>query len=135
MKEIEIQNRALLALSKGPTRLFRQNTAMGWAGKVLARNGSTLIIDNARPLHAGLCRGSADTIGWHTIEITPEMVGTRVAVFAAIEFKAPGKRPTAEQGQFGGQVLTAGGIYGVAWSVEDAVEIIGGFDKSLICKG
>ncbi len=134
MKEIEIQNRALLALSKGPTRLFRQNTAMGWAGKVISRNGNAITIANARPLHAGLCRGSADTIGWHSIEIIPEMVGTKVAVFAAIEFKSKGQRPTAEQGQFGGQVLTAGGIFGVAWSVEDAVEIMEGFDKSLISK-
>ena len=97
MKEADIQNRALLALSHGDTRLFRNVTAMGWGGRVTARRGSTVMIQDSRPIHAGLCRGSSDTIGWHTVTITPEMVGTKIAVFTAIEFKAARRRPTTEQ--------------------------------------
>jgi len=126
MKEADIQNRALLALSHGPTRLFRNVTAMGWGGKV-ERCGSTITIRNARPIHAGLCRGSCDTIGWHTVTITPDMVGRKLAVFTAIEFKAARGRPTAEQAHFGEQVQAAGGLFGVAWTVEDAVKILGSY--------
>jgi len=133
MKEADIQNRALLALSRGTTRLFRQNTAMGWGGRVTARRGSTITIQDSRPIHAGLCRGSSDTIGWHSIEITPDMVGTKIAVFTAIEFKAARRRPTTEQVHFGEAVQAAGGLFGVAWTVEDAVKILGSY-KPLIIK-
>ena len=133
MKEADIQNKAMLALSKGATRLFRNVTAMGWGGRVTARRGSTVTIQDSHPIHAGLCRGSSDTIGWHSIEITPEMVGTKIAVFTAIEFKTARRRPTTEQVHFGEAVQAAGGLFGVAWTVEDAVKILGSY-KSLIYK-
>jgi hypothetical protein len=135
MKESEIQNKALLALSKGATRLFRNNTAVGWSGNILKWVGRHLTILDPRPIHAGLCKGSSDTIGWHSITITPAMVGTKVAVFTAIEFKAQGKKPTDEQLHFGHEVLRAGGIFGVAWTVADAVNIVDNYGKSLINKG
>lgn len=135
MKESDIQNRALLALSKGTTRLFRNNTAMGWGGQVTARRGSTVTIHNSHPIHAGLCKGSSDTIGWHSITITADMVGRKLAVFTAIEFKATGRKPTADQVHFGEAVQAAGGIFGVAWSVEDAQAVLDNYCKSLITKG
>ena len=127
MKESEIQSRALLALSHGDTRLFRNVTAMGWGGRVTARRGSTVTIQDSRPIHAGLCRGSSDTIGWLSIEITPDMVGTKIAVFTAIEFKAARRRPTDDQVHFGEAVQAAGGLFGVAWTVEDAAKILGSY--------
>ena len=133
MKEHDIQNRALLALSRGTTRLFRQNTGMGWGGRVTARRGSTVTIQDSRPIHAGLCRGSSDTIGWHTVTITADMVGTKIAVFTAIEFKTARRRPTDDQVHFGEAVQAAGGLFGVAWTVEDAVKILGSY-KPLIYK-
>ena len=135
MKESEIQSRALLALSHGDTRLFRSNTGTGWVGKLISRVGRTITLQDYRPLHAGLCRGSSDTIGWHTVTITPEMVGRKLAVFTAIEFKAARGRPTAEQAHFGEQVQAAGGIFGVAWSVGDAQAVLDNYCKSLINKG
>ena len=133
MKESDIQNRALLALSHGPTRLFRSNTGTGWVGKLISRVGRTITLQDYRPLHAGLCKGSSDTIGWHSVTITPDMVGTKIAVFTAIEFKAARRRPTTEQAHFGEQVQAAGGLFGVAWTVEDAVKILGSY-KALIYK-
>ena len=38
----------------------------------------------------GLSIGSSDLIGWRSVEVTPEMVGKRVAIFAAVEVKRPG---------------------------------------------
>ena len=124
MAERSIQNDIRVAASKGPTRLFRNNTGMGWQGKVLRREPGKITLADPRPLHAGLCEGSADLIGWSTVVITPEMVGQKVAVFTAIEVKDKGAA-TAEQKQFIKAVQEFGGIGGIARSIEDAAEILG----------
>jgi hypothetical protein len=48
-------------------------------------------------------------------------------VFAAVEVKAPGGRVELEQANFIGQVVGAGGLAGVAWSPQDAKDILDGF--------
>jgi hypothetical protein len=72
----------------------------------------------------GLARGSADLIGWRTVMITPDMVGQQLAVFTSIEVKTPTGRVSPQQQAWLGVVQGAGGIAGVARSVEDAVRII-----------
>jgi dihydroxyacid dehydratase/phosphogluconate dehydratase len=72
----------------------------------------------------GLARGSADLIGYRSITITPEMVGQQVAVFASIEVKTPTGRIRPEQRAWMETVQAAGGIAGVARSVEDALRIV-----------
>lgn len=70
----------------------------------------------------GLCPGSSDLIGWRSVLITPAHVGTTLAVFCAVEVKAPGgTHPvTADQRRFLAAVEAAGGIAGVARSPEQA---------------
>jgi hypothetical protein len=109
--EAAVQNRIRLALSRGATRLFRNNT-----GALKDATG--------RLVHFGLCKGSSDLIGWKTIEITPEMVGQKVAVFCALEIKDKGKA-TVLQRHFISVVHEAGGFAGVARTVEEANRIIG----------
>jgi hypothetical protein len=75
------------------------------------------------PVRYGLQPGSSDLIGWRTVTITPEMVGQQVAVFTSIEVKTATGRLTPEQRQWLAAVETAGGIAGVARSVEDALRI------------
>jgi hypothetical protein len=75
------------------------------------------------PVRYGLQPGSSDLIGWRTVTITPEMVGQQVAVFTSIEVKTPTGRVKPEQQQWLDAVLSAGGIAGVARSVEDALRI------------
>lgn len=104
-------------------RVFRQNVGMAWAGAA-KKSGNTVTITDARPFHAGLCKGSSDIIGWTSVEITPEMVGQKVAVFTAIECKTATGRPTPEQTNFLERVRAAGGFAGIARCVEDALEII-----------
>ena len=70
--------------------------------------------ENGGFLRYGLFPGSSDLIGWREVEITPEMVGKRVAVFVAHECKRHGERPTESQANFIAQVRRAGGIAG--WS-------------------
>jgi hypothetical protein len=105
--EQQIQQHIRLALSRGPVRLFRNNTG-------------TLKDANGRPVSFGLCKGSADLIGWTTRTITPDMVGQQVAVFTSIEVKTATGRLRPEQQQWLDAVQAAGGIAGVARSVEDA---------------
>ena len=111
MSEQRIQQEIRLAISKGDCRVFRNNTG-------------TLRDANGRPVQFGLCKGSADLIGWRTITITPEMVGQRIAVFTSIEVKTPTGRVQPEQKQWLEAVQAAGGIAGIARSVEDAETLL-----------
>lgn len=126
MSETNVTRNIMLAVGKSRqrTRIFRNNVGMAWQGET-TRKGSVLIIQNPRPVQAGLCEGSSDLIGWTTVEITPDMIGKRLAIFTAIEVKVPGgKGPTPEQQNFIQQVCNAGGIAGVARSDSDALELL-----------
>jgi hypothetical protein len=74
--------------------------------------------------NVGLCTGSPDLIGWRSVEITPEMVGRRVAVFVGIEVKTETGRLTAEQAAFIVALKNAGGLADVARSAEEAHRIV-----------
>lgn len=107
--EQQIQQQIRLACA-GPgqhTRLWRNNV-----GRLIDAQG--------RPVTFGLCPGSADLIGYVPITITPEMVGMRLAVFAAVEVKRRGGRATPQQLHWLGEVQAAGGRAGIATSVEEA---------------
>jgi hypothetical protein len=132
VSEQEIQQRILLACSKGPSRLWRNNVALAWTGQAqqIKQRGQVVVspgdvvIRNARPLHAGLCRGSADLIGLSSVTVTPDMIGQRLAVFAAVEVKSATGRATPEQLAFIDVVQQMGGFAGVARSVDDARGIL-----------
>ena len=133
MSEHVIQQRILLACGTGSTRLFRNNVGTGWAGQAtkIQRRGMApvepgdVIVRQGRPLHAGLCVGSSDLIGWRSRTITPEMVGQTIAQFVAIEVKSPTGRTTAQQDQFLACLTSAGGSAGVARSVDAATALLG----------
>lgn len=125
MNETNITRIIMLAISKlTKTTVFRNNTGMGWTGNSMRKPDGTVLIHDARPLHAGLCKGSSDLVGWTEKEITPEMVGKKVAVFTAIEIKAARGRATAEQLNFISRVRQAGGIAGIARNPDDAQNLI-----------
>lgn len=125
-----LMNRCLLALSKAGATVWRNTTASGWAGKsfslspgeVYRARGGERVVLNAYPIKAGLCTGSGDIIGLLTIEITPDMVGKRVAVFGSWEVKDGTGRPTTDQAHFAGFVVAAGGIGTIIRSEADALE-------------
>ena len=87
-------------------------------------NTGTLRDINGRPVTFGLCKGSADLIGWSSRTITPEMVGQQIAVFTSIEVKAATGRIRPEQQQWLNAVAAAGGIAGIARSVGEAMDIL-----------
>lgn len=105
--------------SRPDLRLFRQNVGVAWAGDVVSRNHNTITLARYRPLHAGLCPGSSDIIGLRSIRMTEDMVGQRLAMFAAIEVKTGRQKPTKEQRAFLEMVGEKGGLALVARSVDD----------------
>lgn len=116
--EAYVQNKIRLAVGSGDVRLFRNNT-----GALLDMKG--------RLVKFGLCKGSSDLIGFKSITITPDMVGSKIAVFSAIEVKDKGKA-TVEQTNFINVIKKAGGFAGVANSVKDAKKIL--YMDKHICK-
>ena len=84
-------------------RLFRNNVGMAYR-------------PDGTPVKYGLCPGSADLIGWTTIN--------GIAVFTAVEVKQPGQSATAEQLNFLAAVRSAGGIAVVASEPEHVMRAI-----------
>lgn len=120
MQESELQRLILLEASKVGVRLFRNNVAEGWIGaavgpllhdvRCVVRAGSVIIAD-ARRLHAGLCKGSSDLVGWDA-----------QGRFVGLEVKSASGRLTPEQANFIEQVNKAGGVGICARSISDVWE-------------
>jgi hypothetical protein len=70
----------------------------------------------------GLCRGASDLIGIRSLVITPDLVGTTVGQFAAVEVKSRTGRLSREQALFLNLVRSKGGLAFHARSVEEALE-------------
>jgi hypothetical protein len=68
--------------------------------------------------------GASDWIGYRAVVVTPDMVGTTVAVFVAIEAKRPGEDMRDDQREFVAEIIANGGIAGVAHSAAEAAEIL-----------
>ncbi len=113
MSEQELQQRIRLELGRGPVRLWRNNVG-------------ALRDERGRLVTYGLCKGSSDLIGLRQLLITPEHVGRCVAVFTAIEVKTPAGRVSEEQRRFLQQVEQLGGLAGVARSLQEAEQLLGG---------
>ncbi len=127
-KESNILKLILMAATEIGTRLFRVNVGMGWTGNKIdkvAKDGmyycskGDVIIRDAHPFSSGLPKGYSDTTGWTPVNITQDMVGKKIAVFTAIEAKAPTGRVSSHQKNFLEAVSSAGGIAFVARSGEE----------------
>lgn len=124
MTESAVQRAVQLAAPEARTRLLRNNI-----GAFKDEAGQWV--------HYGVGgKGGSDTIGWRSIEITPDMVGATVAVFVAAEIKSEEWRPPKsgerlkhweQQQAFIAAVVKAGGIGFVAQSVPVALKALHGF--------
>lgn len=111
-------------LSRGDMRLFRNNVGVAYQGRVTHLDHDRILIQHPRVVHFGLAPGSGDLIGWRAVEITREMVGTKIAVFASLEAKTGTGRPTHEQSAWRQTVIDHGGIADIVRSLEDAQELL-----------
>ena len=121
MRESAILHRCMLRLTEIGCRVFRNNVAQAWVGKVVRVSRPTVVtlepgdvlLRNARPLHAGLTVGSGDLIGW-----------TPTGRFLSVETKTTTGRVTPEQIRFQEAVNLAGGVGVVARSEDEAVQAV-----------
>ena len=111
MTESDIQSLIRQQVGNGPVRLFRNNV-----GATKDARG--------RLIRYGLAKGSADLIGWVARKITPADVGETIAQFVSIEVKSSSGKPRPDQISWQNIVNQAGGLAGIARSVEDAEKII-----------
>lgn len=123
----------LLKVSELGNRFFRVNSGMGWTGKTtgpvktkttIVLSPGDMVLRKARPFHAGFPKGSSDLVGWTRINITPNMVGRRLAVFTAAEIKTKNVRTTSQQRAFINLVKKSGGIGVVAKQFDHLLEAI-----------
>lgn len=118
--EATVLKEILLAAPKYGVTLFRNNVAQAWVGESRTLKNGDVLIKNPRRLHAGLCVGSSDLIGWRS---SPQM-GDTFAIFVAIEVKGPRGRSSQWQEHFIDRVNKSGGIAGVCRSVEDFIKLV-----------
>lgn len=114
MSEIKVQRDIMLDLSERGHRGFRNNV------------GLFKTIDG-RSIRTGLGKGTSDVIGFTSVEITPDMVGKRVAIFTAIEVKKEKSKGSKLQENFIKFVNKMGGIAGIAWTVEMSRDLTDNF--------
>lgn len=127
MRESNVLATIMRECCRGAVRLFRNNVAQAWVGQstrfvrrtTVTVNAGDVLIRAARPLHAGLTKGSADLIGWQAVVITPAMAGRTVAVFTSVEVKSDGGRASDAQLNWQDNVARAGGYAVVARSADD----------------
>lgn len=108
MSETAILARVRVALSAAGAKVFRNQ-----CGALYNKEG--------RLVTFGLGTGSSDLIGYHSVLVTDDMVGKRVAIFLAVEVKSPDGRATEAQRHFLETVEMAGGIAMLVRAPEDAV--------------
>ena len=123
MSESDIYAAIIGAHSNGPTRLFRQQSALTWAGKVISRSATTITLAHPHAIKVGM-PGIPDLGGFTSVTITPEMVGQTLAVAVQIEVKGERTRVTEEQRNFLAMAQRLGVRCGIARTSYEAGCII-----------
>lgn len=108
VKERDLINARLAGLAENE-RLFRINAGLGWAGKTVKHTPRLLVLADPWPVHAAP-EGWPDLCGFETVEITPDMVGRKVAIFKGVEVKATG-RLSEPQKRFRDLIERMGGLW------------------------
>lgn len=124
MSETDLQRRIQLAVSAPDVRLWRNSVGEAWLGRTFSIRDGRLVSGKASRVRFGLAPGSSDLIGLRSAIITPEMVGRRVAIFAAVEVKGERTPTMNEQAAFVRMVIEQGGLAGFARSERDALDIL-----------
>ncbi len=124
--ETKIQRAIQIALSENDVTVWRNEVGRYWTGKVLHRDGNQVTLNPAHMVPVGLCVGSSDLLAITPVEITPDMVGSTVGVFTAVEVKTTKGRPSKEQVNFIEHIREKGGRAGIARSPAEALDIAQG---------
>lgn len=120
LKESDQMRIIQVSLTQAGARVFRNNTAVAWAGEVVRAFSPTkvmllpgdIVIRKAYPIHAGLCEGSSDLIG----------ISPGAGRFIAAEVKSSSGKLSIKQQNFLSFISDFGGIAFKATSPEEAVK-------------
>lgn len=132
-KEHALQNAIRNALA-GRALIFRANVGKAYTSNDVLKvprqmpvvmGPKDILLRNYRPFETGLPPGFSDLFGLVAVEITPDMVGQKVAIFTGLEVK-DGARVSQLQRNFINAVNDNGGRAGVVRSVEDAERLVFG---------
>lgn len=132
MKETDVQRRLQKAASSMGAWLWRQNVALAWVGSKVEKVTKTrtaivrpgdIILRAGRPLKVGH-EGMSDLGGFRLVEITSDMVGTKIAQYLQAEVKA-GARTSEEQQKWIDFVNDTGGRAGVVRNEADLAGLLG----------
>jgi hypothetical protein len=132
-KEHALQNAIRNALA-GRALIFRANVGKAYTSNDVMKvprqmpvvmGPKDILLRNYRPFETGLPPGFSDLFGLVAVEITPDMVGQKVAIFTGLEVK-DGGRVSQLQRNFINAVNDNGGRAGVVRSVEDAERLVFG---------
>jgi transcriptional regulator with XRE-family HTH domain len=93
-----------------PERIISRETRLTSTGtrRVFRYQSGLFYTKDGRPVPCGF-NGASDFIGWDTVEVTPDMVGTKIARFLALETKTRTGKLRPEQKRFLEAVTAAGG--------------------------
>jgi hypothetical protein len=128
MSETDEQRRIQVALNNEHARIWRNTVGEAWLGRDFTIRDGRVFSGNAYRVTYGLGPGSSDLVGPISIEVTPAMVGSRIAVFSAFEVKKMrGSKYREGQQRFIDVIQGLGGIADYARSVEEALEIVNRF--------
>lgn len=130
-KESDLGNSIRLEASRLRGILIRVNAGVGVIGDgglkgITWHKDGAATVKNARIFH-GVPKGVSDYIGFTEVEITPEMVGEKMAVFVACETKTGNNKATKEQRDFLASVAKLGGIAVLARKAGDLIRGVGRF--------
>lgn len=132
-----LTNQVREAVSKTGTRLFNVHVGKFWAGapirfnktKTVEVHDGDVLIRRARLINSGI-EGMADLVGFTPVVVTPEMVGSTVAVYSSVEIKTT-DRPSPAQVRWMEFINENGGRAGIARTPEEAVKICGVNQKGM----
>jgi hypothetical protein len=129
-----MRNIRLFSNRRWRCRLFRNNIGLAWLGKAVVGTQGVFI---RRPYQVrfGLCVGSSDLVGFSCVTVTPEMVGTTLAVFTAAEVKRPGGHLTTAQKRFISMVKAMGGRAAAVRSHAEMIAFMDGVQASDSAEG
>lgn len=109
---------------KHECRLFTNPCGKAWVGKFVRKIGDLVHLLGGHPIDFGLEFGSPDLVGWRVVTVTPDMVGTRIALFVGIEVKQQKGKMREKQKTFMARMVKDHCLCGIARSVQDAINIV-----------
>lgn len=134
MAEADLMRTLQMAATRLGSRLMRQQTGMGWIsnkvergtklGRMVKLYEGDVLLRKARAFHSGF-DGWSDLGGFTPVEVTADMVGTTLPVYAQVEVKVNTK-PTEQQMRWINFVLSVGGRAGIAHDETELENILSG---------